>query len=237
MIYPRRKSIASSVGILAFCVALAAATWSIRLPSGLRPLPEIEDYWQVQWLGSDALLLTPDPFAERLKEGKLKVCPTRFDLKTGKRTPLTFLPNDAIGPIPSPDGHWLLYKETRGGGTLQNAKPYKIRWRLVGVDGSKARLFPSDGSFRPTPNEIGYPTDGHDAFAIVTLNKTGLSAWYARLLHRPENDAELWRFPLDGTRPTRLAIIPPNTYSLDISPDEKRLLLKSYDAQVYMVPL
>ncbi|WP_309722638.1 hypothetical protein [Armatimonas sp.] len=335
MTLTRRNILTLGLGALALGAVLMAVASSSHSFSRVQALPEIEDYWQARWLGSDALLLTPDLFDERLKDGKLKLSPMHFDLATGKRTPLAFLPKDSIDPLPSPDGQWVLYKESRGGGT-GNAVPYGVRWRLVHTDGSETRFLPSDGSFQSVPDEIGEPlpcaywlpdssgwisvthrgskynqtlerfrldapngapeiltfpggniksfnledispdgrlvftdyveytlqlcapvsgsvptapfriippfgglsqftSDGNAALALFNVHKTGLTAWFADLFHRPLDTVELRRIPFSGAPPTALATNLPVTTSFNLSPDRKHVLIRS--DQFYVVAL
>lgn len=224
----RRNALALGLSTLAFGTVFTALAWSSRPSSRLQLLPEIEDYWQVQWLGSDALLLTPNLFDDRLKDGKLKLYPMRFDLKTGKRTPLPPLPElppfTAAEPVPSPDGNWVLYKESEGGGP-ENATPYATRWRLVRVDGGETRLFPSDGSFRPTPDEVGYPLP----YAYWLPDCSG---WISVADTDHAHHQKLERFRLDAPdgSPERLSISGSNINRLnleDITPDG-RLVFTDY---------
>ncbi|WP_309722643.1 hypothetical protein [Armatimonas sp.] len=121
--------------------------------------------------------------------------------------------------------------------------------RLVFTDCAELTLQfcePHSGS-RPTPPfrlmppmglVCSFAVSGQDVLALVReVPKTRFAAWLARLLHRPEDTTELWRFPLDGSHPTRIEIMPPETYFFDASPDGKRVFLRSYDEQTYLLTL
>ena len=150
----RRNTLTLGLSALAFSTVFTALARSSRPSSRLQLLPQLAKYDVLGWLGSDALLVIPDGSPDRATDAAI------FRLQTHAFHPLPPLPElppfTASEPVPSPDGNWVLYKESEGGGP-ENATPYGTRWRLMRVDGGETRLFPSDGSFRPTPNEVGYP--------------------------------------------------------------------------------
>ncbi|WP_394794805.1 hypothetical protein [Armatimonas sp.] len=333
MVLTRRHTLTLGLSALALSTVFTALAWSSRPSSGLQLLPQLAKYDFLGWLGSDALLVIPGGSPDRATNAAI------FRLQTHAFHPLPPLPElppfTAAEPVPSPDGRWVLYKESEGGGP-ENATPYATRWRLMRVDGGETRMFPSDGSFRPTPDEVGYPlpyaywlpdssgwtsvadtdhahhqklerfrldaldgaperlvfpganinhlnleditpdgrlvftdyaeytlqlcapvsgsvptppfrltllfdglsqftSDGNAALALVEVHTTGLSAWFANLIHRPVDTVDLRRIPFNGAPPTTMAANLPVTTHFNISPDQKHVLIRA--DQLYVVPL
>ena len=218
----RRNTLTLGLSALAFSTVFTALARSSRPSSRLQLLPQLAKYDVLGWLGSDALLVIPDGSPDRATDAAI------FRLQTHAFHPLPPLPElppfTASEPVPSPDGNWVLYKESEGGGP-ENLKPYATRWRLMRTDGGETRLFPSDGSFRPTPNEVGYPLP----YAYWLPDSSG---WISVTDTDRAHHQQLERFRLDALdgAPERLLFSGSNINHLnleDITPDG-RLVFTNY---------
>ncbi|MBB6049715.1 hypothetical protein [Armatimonas rosea] len=219
----RRRNIPLGFGALALVALLVIAVLASRLTSRTQLLSGISDGYLVRWLGSDALLLIEEQ----------KGTPMRFDLATRRLTPLPFLPDDTLDLIPSPDGRWVLYKESQGGGS-KNTLPYGVRWRAVRMDGSETRMFPADGSFRPAPDEITEPVpcaywlpDSSGWISVALKRRGHHQLWERFRLDAVDGAPERLTFPQFHSERPHLKTITPDGRLVFKDPSEQTLQLCS----------
>jgi hypothetical protein len=149
----RRTTLSRGLGLLLglWALALVAALCNgfPQSRTKVETLPGLENYQTESWLGNEALLVTP------IKGAQPRAL-LRYDLRTHAIRPLPSPQRVTTNSrfLVSPDGHWILYRDTQ---SKETKGPYAVRWRVERVDRPEKRLFPANGSFRALPSEVEFP--------------------------------------------------------------------------------
>lgn len=190
-----------------------AAAFLTSNPSGAQRVPALDGVALEGWRNDEVALAWEQP-------GNVEPRYFFLNVRTGERTPLPTLP-----PLPqdkkprgdssresyarsfpklSPDGQWLLYKETRSWSWMDSAGNLGYRWRLVRLTDGTSRLWPSDGSFQRSPHP---ELDNHNDFTQHTLWLPDSQGW-AELEEFQSGPCSLTSYPVSSLAPRPL---PPPT--------------------------
>ncbi len=147
----RRQYIATSLGVLQLLGLAGFVAYSrlpspksLRQPLSSQRISELDDRKIFGWLGNNQLItgIPGDPLLNGIDSGRASDI---FNLITHTNRPLPSLPtlgseeeSNRSDPYPSPDGKWILYKES----SYTKDKIIFRRWHLVHPDGSGTRLIP-----------------------------------------------------------------------------------------------
>jgi hypothetical protein len=219
----RRQKIVLGLVVLALTATTGALIQGLSSsPPGQR-VPALDGVAVVGWRNETVALVWEQP-------GDGEVVYFFVNVHTGERTALPPLPPlpkgesrdsgvqeryERSGPELSPDGQWLLYKETHDW-VRRDSMGDAYRWRLVHLTNGTARLWPPDGTFHRTPhpeqdNQTKVPLMGapHDA-ALKTAWFPNSQGW-AEFEERDGKSCSLTYYPVSSLTPSAL----PGPASLD----------------------